>query len=158
MREDFHCLLSCVITLCDLHVLETSVTSSVLASTCTPSYQHKFSRVCIDPGASASLQEDHRELLSNRHSEMVKMEENIPSALHFIKTIIIYNKQRDWLQDVDPHLALSSLCSCSRTVSQQGWQDELPQIPRAELIFTDNAKNYGTRKSTSWKAMLAAAL
>lgn len=84
---------------------------------------------------------------------MVKMEEN--SAQHFIKPIIIYNKQRNWLQDVDPHLA--SLLSCSRIGSQQGGQAELPQIPRAELIFTDNDKNYGTRKTTSWKAMLAAA-
>lgn len=155
MREDFHCLLSCVIALCVIHVLETSVTSSLLAGTV---HRHKFPQVCIDPGAeviSANLQEDRKELSSNRNSEMVKMEEN--SAQHFSKTIIIYNKQRDWLQDVDPHLAVSSLCSCSRTGSQQRQQDELPQIPRAELIFTDNAKNCGTRKSTSWKAMLAVA-
>lgn len=141
MREDFNYLLS-----------------YVTASTCTPSQQHGFSRVWIDPKGniiSTDLQEDCKELSNNRHSEMVKMDEN--STQHFIKTLIIYNKQRDWLQDADPHLSMSSRCSCSRTGSQQGGQDKLSQIPRANLIFMDNAKNYGIRKSTSCKARLAAA-
>lgn len=36
---------------------------------------------------------------------------------------------------MDPHLARSSLCSCSWTGSQQRGQNELPLLPRAELIF-----------------------
>jgi len=76
MREDFQCLLSYIIAVCDIHLIETSVWSSLWVGTCAPSDQHKFSSVHIDPLSkviSVNPQGDHKGLSSNGHSELVKM-------------------------------------------------------------------------------------
>lgn len=155
MREDFHCLFSCGIALRNIYVLEISVISSFLAGTWTPSHQHKI-RTFIDDRAeviSASLQEGHKELSSNGYSEIGKMVKTVPS-ISLKPSLSTISKETAGCGSSSGQDFILLLQQDRQSAERAGWIAPTPQS-RADIY--GNSKNYGTRKSTSWKVVQAAA-